>query len=392
MSVAVSSVDETRTTPSGPQLYRNFEVRAAGVVIAYDGAHDRAQAWVAVGSRNAKGIASVDLGGPAKAEHFRVLLLLLLVFPPEPQLATFPDADRRSTFTLTWQTPASWRSVVYRAGEHELISMAPQRGIPTSWQADDPPAERSAAARAVAPLLRDAFEPISELLPAGTSSYTDTLGGDLRTLTIYTVIGHFPALVPGPWPTTANGLVAVGVPQIPEPSAPVVVQAAWTTIPTPGVEILVAEPPATAATVGAYELYRTLESNATRAHDWRLMRPSGRFEVTPSSYVDRPTGPPRVMNLLDDDALLPWMGYLYRVIARGLLAGRATPSTPSAVVRVVTLDPNPPAPPTDVAAIGSSAGTDLTVTWRATVPDRPAGRFWFEVPDSVDLDKIIEAA
>jgi hypothetical protein len=150
MSVAVSSVDETRKTPSGPQLYRNFEVRAAGVVIAYDGAHDRAQAWVAVGSGNAKGIASVDLGGPAKAEHFRVLLLLP-VFPPEPQLATSPDADRRSTtFTLTWQTPASRRSVVYRAGQHELIAMAARRGIPTSWQADDPPAERSAAARAVA--------------------------------------------------------------------------------------------------------------------------------------------------------------------------------------------------------------------------------------------------
>jgi hypothetical protein len=115
-------------TPSGPQLYRNFEVRAAGVVIAYDGAHDRAQAWVAVGSRNAKGIASVDLGGPAKAEHFRVLLLP--VFPPEPQLATFPDADRRSTFTLTWQTPASRRSVVYWAGEHELIAMAAPAGHP----------------------------------------------------------------------------------------------------------------------------------------------------------------------------------------------------------------------------------------------------------------------
>jgi hypothetical protein len=149
---------------------------------------------VAVGSRNAKGIASVDLGGPAKAEHFRVLLPLPLVFPPEPQLATFPDADRRSTFTLAWQTPASRRrSVVYRAGEHELIAMATQRGIPTSWHADDPPAERSAAAvRAVAPLLRDTFEPISELLPAGTWAYTDTLGGDLRTLTIYTVIGHTP--------------------------------------------------------------------------------------------------------------------------------------------------------------------------------------------------------
>lgn len=81
------------------------------------------------------------------------------------------------------------------------------------------------------------------------------------------------------------------------------------------------------------------------------------------------------MNLLDDDALLPWVGYLYRVIARALTAGRATRSTPSAVVRVVTLDPNPPAPPADVAATGSSAGTDLTVTWRATAPDDPASPF-----------------
>jgi hypothetical protein len=66
-------------------------------------------------------------------------------------------------------------------------------------------------------------------------------------------------------------------------------------------------------------------------------------------------------------------------IFQAVPAGRATRSTPSAVVRVVTLDPNPPAPPADVAATGSSAGTDLTVTWRATAPDGPAGRFWFEV-------------
>jgi hypothetical protein len=68
-------------------------------------------------------------------------------------------------------------------------------------------------------------------------------------------------------------------------------------------------------------------------------------------------------------------------IFQAVPAGRATRSTPSAVVRVVTLDPNPPAPPADVAATGSSAGTDLTVTWRATAPDGPAGRFWFEVLD-----------
>jgi hypothetical protein len=381
MSVAVSSVDETRTTPSGPQAYRTFEVRTTGIVVAYDGSRDRAQAWVAVGARNAKGIASVDLGGPAKAEHFRVLPPPPPVFPPEPQLATFPDADRRSTFTLTWPAPTGRRSVVYRAGEHELVTMAAQRGIPNSWQPEDPPAERSAAVRAVAPLLRDAFAPVSELLPAGTSAHTDTLGGDLRTLSIYTVVAYSPALVPGPWPTTADGFVAVAVPQIPEPPTPVVVRAAWTASPTPGVEILVAEPPATAATVGAYELYRVLDANATRAQDWRQMRPSGRFEVTPTSYVDRPTGPPRVMHLLDDDNLLPWMGYLYRVIARGLPGGRATRSRPSGVVRIVALDPAPPAPPSDVAATGSSAGTDLTVTWKAIAPDSPAGRFRFEVLD-----------
>ena len=378
MSVVVSSVDEIRTTPSGPQAYRIFEVQAAGVVVAYD-SRDRAQVWAAVGARNARGIASVDLGGPARAEDFRILPPPPPVFPPEPQLATFPDADRRSTFTLTWPASAGRRSVVYRVGEHELVAMAGQRGIPTAWQAGDPPAQRSAAVRAVAPLLRDAFATVSELLPSGTSAFTDTFGGDLRTLTIYTVVGHSPALVPGPWPTTADGFVAVSVPQIPEPTAPVVLRAAWMAAPTPGVELLVAEPPETAAPVGAYEIYRVLEANETRAQDWRQMRPSGRFEVMPTSYVDRPTGPPRVMHLLDDDDLLPWIGYLYRVVARGLPGGRATRSSPSAVVRIVALDANPPTPPTDIFATGSSTGTDLTVTWMATAPDSPAGQFRFEV-------------
>lgn len=380
MSMEVSSVDETRTTPNGTQAYRTFEVRVAGVVIAYDN-KDRAKAWVAVGARNSRGIASVDLGGPAKAEHFRVIPPPPPIFPPEPQMTAFPDADRSASFKLTWTGVPRRRSVVYRAGEHELVTMAIQRGIPTSWHADDSPAERSAAVRAVAPLLRDAFAAVSELLPDGTSAYTDTLGGDLRSLTIYTVVGHSPAMVPGPWPTSADGFIAIAVPQIPEPSTPVVVRAAWTSTPSPGIELLVAEPPDTAGVVGAYELYRVLEKNATRAQDWRRMRPSGRFEVTPSSYMDRPNGPPRVMHLLDDDDLLPWVAYLYRVIARGPPGGRSTRSRPSAAVRIVSLDPNPPGPPAEVVSTGSSAGTDLTVTWKATAPDGPAGRFRFEVID-----------
>ena len=152
-----------------------------------------------------------------------------------------------------------------------------------------------------------------------------------------------------------------------------------TATPTPGAELWVAEPPNTAAAVGAYELYRVLETNTARAEDWRQMRPSGRFEVTSTSYVDRPTGPPRVMHLLDEDNLLPWVGYLYRVVARGLPGGLATRSRPSAVVRIVTLDPNPPVAPADIVATGPSTGTDLTVSWRATAPDGPAGQFRFEV-------------
>lgn len=111
------------------------------------------------------------------------------------------------------------------------------------------------------------------------------------------------------------------------------------------------------------------------------MRPCGRFEVTATSFVDRPTGPPRVMSLLDDDNLLPWVAYLYRVVSQGLPGGLATRSRPSAMVRVVALDPDPPTPPADVTATGPSAGTDLTVTWTATAPDGPAGRFRFEVMD-----------
>jgi hypothetical protein len=378
MAMTVSFTDETRQTPGGPQHYRTYEVRAAGVVVAYDAA-DHAQAWAAVGARNAKGIDSAALGGPAKADHFRVVPPPPPVFPPEPRLATFPDADQRSTFTLTWPAPGGQRSVVYRAGEHELVELATQRGIPTAWEAGGSAAERSAAVRAVAPLLRDAFAALTELLPAGTSAHTDVLGGGLRTLSIYTVVGHSPALVPGPWPATADGFLAVAVPQVPEPPVPVVVRAAWTA--APGVELQVAEPSPTAAAVGAFEVFRVLERDADRARDWRRMRPSGRFEVTPTSFVDRPGGGGRAMALLDGDNLLPWVAYLYRVVARGLPGGLATRSLPSAVARVVTLDPNPPAPPTDVAAAGPAAGTELTVTWTATAPDGPAGTFRFELLD-----------
>ena len=377
MEIAVRFDDVTRDTPSGPQQYRTYEVIASGVVVSYD-AGDRAQAWAAVGAINGKGIGSPELGGPAKAEDFLVVPPPPPVFPPEPLLATFPDADGRSSVTLSWPAPAGRRTVVYRAGEHDLVTMAGQRGIATTWSPDDPPALRSAAIRAVAPLLRDAFAPVSELLPAGTAAYTDGLDGGLRSLVLYTTVGHSPALVPGPWPTNADGFVAVAVPKIPAPTPPVLVSAAWTAA---GVELSVAEPPDPSA-VGAFEVYRVLDTAAERAGDPRLMRPCGRTEVTPDSFVEGPSGPPRVMTLHDDDALLPWVAYLYRVLARASATGSATRSRPSAVARVVTLSPAAPQPPVVEEAVGAAAGTDLLVVWTATAPDGPAGRFRFEVRDA----------
>jgi hypothetical protein len=379
MAVRIAFTDGTRSTPNGPRPYREYTVRLSGVVVPFD-ANDRAVAWAAVGTTNAKGIASADLGGPARAEDFLIAPPDPPVFPPEPRLAAYPDANRRSSVTLTWAAPAGRRSVVYRASERELVAMAQQRGLATTWREDDPSAQRSAAVRAVAPQLRDAFAPVSDVLAPGTATYTDELDGSLRTLSIYTIVGHSPALVPGPWPPTADGFVAVAVPKIPEPPVAVIVRGAPSTGALTGVELLIAEP-ASGVAVTAYEVLRTLESSVERAQDWRMMRPCGRFAVTAGSYVQRPGAGSPVMALLDEDAVLPWVAYLYRVVARGDAGGVHTRSRPSAVVRVVTLDALPPAPPAIVSADGSSAGTELSVSWTATAPDTPAGRWRFEVID-----------
>ncbi len=375
ITVLISAVDELRPSPTGTQQHRVITVAATGVVVSYDAA-DRAQAWVAVRARNAKGIPSARLGGPAKAEDFRIAPPPPPQFPPEPLVATFPDADGRSSFTLQLGGPQ--RAVVYRAGERELAAMAAQRGLASGYDPEDPPAQRSGALRAVAPQLRDAFQPVSELLGGDVPAFTDELGGGLQTLTFYTVVRHSPALVPGPWPPAPDGFVAVAVPKIPTPAVPLVVRAAWTATPSPGVELLVGEPVPGTAAVSAFEVYRTLEATAERAADWRRMRPSGRFPVTGGGFEDRGL-PPRVLRILDDDAVLPWAAYLSRVVGRGPEGGLATRSEPSAVARVVTASADPPAPPPEVSAAPIAGG--LTVRWKAAAPSGPAGRFRFEVID-----------
>ena len=348
-------------------------------MVPYD-VNDRARAWVAVGSRNAKAIASPELGGPALAEDFRILPPPPPVFPPEPLLATYPDADRLSTFTLSWAASAQQRTTVYRAGERDLVAMAQLRGIAVSWVDSDPPALRSAAVRAIAPSLRDAFKPVSGVLEPGVSSYTDTLPGALTTLSVYTTVGQSPALVPGSWPASASGFVAVSVPKIPVPSPPVVMSAIHSIDGGGGVDLLIAEPTRGSADVGSYEVYRVFEEHVTRVGDVRTMRPSGRFAVTPASFLDRPAGPPLVADIRDADSLTAWRAYLYRVVARGAVPGRETRSAPSAPVRVIVADVDPPAPPQIDSA--TLVGPDLSLVWHATAPATPAGRWRFTVLDT----------
>ena len=375
MTVLVSAVDEQRSGPTGDVPYRVYTIVVSGVVIPFD-ANDRAQAWVAVRVRNAKDIPSSTLGGPAKAEDFRIAPPPPPQFPPEPLLATYPDADNRSS--ITFALPGPRRAVVYRAGEHDLAAMAAQRGLAVDHDPNAEPIERSAVLRAVAPLLRDAFQPVTELLPASTPSFTDDLAGSLQTLMFYTTVSHSPALVPGSWPSAPDGFVAVAVPKIPKPAKPLIVRAIWTAGPPDGVELLIAEPGPGSAPISAFEVYRTLEATSERANDWRTMRPCGRFEVTDASFEDRGV-PPRVLTIIDNDAVLPWTAYLYRVVARAVGQGAATRSEPSAVVRVVTHNALLPDPPFEVAATLTAEG--FTVTWRAAAPTTPAGRFRFEIID-----------
>jgi len=377
MAVTIAHGDETRPDAGGgpDQHYRIFSLTFMGLVVTRD-TTDRAEVWVAVGSRNNKGIVSTELGGPGRGEHYLTVPPPPPVFPPEPLLATYPDADNRSSFTLTWPADSTRRHVVYRAGEKELVAMAGQRGIPTTWAEDDAPAVRSAAVRAVAPQLRDAFLAVSELLPAGAGAFTDELGGSLNTLTIYTVLAHSPSLIPAGWPGTSDAFVAVAVPHIPEPSMPVIVRAAWNDA-LGAIELQIAEPSPAGGPVAAFEIYRAIDP--MRARDWRFMRPVGRLDLTVASFVSRPDGPPRVAIVVDALAKA-WTTYFYRVVARAPGIGEAalgTRSEPSALACAVSLSTVPPTPPTGLTA--TRAAANLIVGWTAEAPPTQVAPFRFEV-------------
>lgn len=423
MTVSVGFSDRTTTDSTGATLeYRDYEVTFTGLELGRD-AIDRAQVWVAVGAQDSGGLQSDEVGGPARAEHVLEIPPPTPTLPEEPVRSTYGDAEGKSSFTLRWEGAADVRYVVYRANEREILALLEDRDVDTSaYDPEASPAVRAGALRSLAVQARDAFQPRSGLvpapptapapvtgeprvlppqdwgpLPAGPREFTDELPGELRTYTVYTLLGRSRAGVPSDWPTDPTAFGVVEVPHMPEPARPAVVRGSWRS-PDPGappipesgarVELLIAEPPAppASAMVAGFEVFRARDRE--RAEDYRRMRPL--HALTAPVYEPLPmlAGTPfegsRAATYIDP-TVEPWTTYYYRVVARAPgLDGAPTGmrSQASAVVAVSTLSGLDPAAPTILGA--TRAVDSVIVQFEAEAPETPVGDFVFDVVRSSD--------
>lgn len=407
MAVAVSFSDTTRTDPAGNVFsYRDFTLTFTGLQLERD-AIDRARAWIGVQAEDADGLTS-SIAGPGLADHVLDASPPLVTFPGPPDQATFADAERMSSYTLRWTGLPDVRYIVYKCGERELVDHLQDRSVSTNaYNESDPPNLRAEALKSLAVQARDAFVPRSTLLPdppraadgfhldpqdwpalaGGPRQYTDALPGQLRTLTVYTVLSKSKGGVPSAWPSSSGAFVVVEVPHAPEPAPPICARATWepplvSPPPAPAigstrVELLIAEPqaPPQSATVTAYEVYRTMDP--VKAQDYRLMRPLHTLASPAYQAVGGVAVP--VARYVDPTAL-PYKTYYYRIIARAPGVPSGAPgmrSQSSSVIQVETLSADPPSPPTALAT--TRVASVVTVEFEANAPELTSGDFVFDV-------------
>jgi hypothetical protein len=416
MTVVVAFTNSSRTDPAGNVFnYRDFTLTFTGVQLPRD-AIDRARAWVGVQAEDASGLRS-SVAGPGLGEHILESPPPVVAFPGPPEQATFADAERMSSYTLRWTGVPDVRYLVYRCGERELVKHLQDRGVSTSaYNETDTSNLRAAALKALAVQARDAFVPRSPLLPdpprdaqgvhtdpqtwpalaGGPRRYTDALAGQLRTLTVYTVLGKSKAGVLSGWPTTGGAFVVVEVPHAPEPAPPVCARATWQPPivpppPAPGVgtarvELLIAEPAPESADVISYEVYRTMDP--AKAQDYRLMRPLHRLDSPTYQSV---TGVAVPVADYVDPTILPYKTYYYRVVARaaGATGARGMRSGASNVIQVETLSGDAPSPPTAITT--TRVGSVVTVGFQADAPELTSGDFVFDVIKQTSEGPIIVA-
>lgn len=248
------------------------------------------EAYVALRTRHAAEGECPTMGQAARVAYIPSIPPTEAVFPPDPLLATWADADGRSTAVLAWTqsaqpTPPDWAQVLW-AGEAELIAACGPTALTLSDSTQD--AIRTAAlatlANATATLgqhaqaLKDlavlcpnVFSIDQERVPlaAGPVRLVVALPGALTTLRVYVVRPYSASgLTPG-WPTQRDSFVVVRVPQAGFPVRPVVVQSERV---LGVVRLRVSKPPLRTAKVGRYELYRTQDSAVAASGEFRRMR------------------------------------------------------------------------------------------------------------------------
>lgn len=399
LAVSVSFVDaDIPDGMTGTAPRRIYTVDFTGPFEITRDAFLRGRLYVGVTSQKlAYGVYADEVAGPALAEHIDAAIPVAPGLPPEPQLASYADADGYSTFKLTWSGAANTRYKVMRAAERELITAVPATDARVvAWKAATSPAERAAQLRLLAPDARTVFAPVSDDLPAvpvssptgvgklpvpppipaSSSSYVDRLPGRADTLFVYTLLGRSASGEPSAWPTTANGFAAVRVPVASPPTQPVIVRAAWQPPldPPPALAIegearaeLQVLKPADGAPPVAYEIYRA--GTQADAVDERRMR---RIHVATPSWQDNGDGPD-VARLIDP-TVKPWTTYWYTVVARA--DGGSTPGVRSPASRPVAVETAAPAAPTaTVPTVTTTTATQVMLDSTVSFPTAQLDRF-----------------
>lgn len=365
-----------------------FTVTMQGIAMLPDTA-GRCRVYVATSAVDA--VPSSAVGGPALAE-----LVLesppdvpVLQVNPDPLLATYPDAQDRSTRSFTVPAVAGARYTLLRASEYDVVAAAARVGVSTAAYSEaTTPADRAAALKALAPSTRDAFAPgpVADAGPGGAVELTDRLPGGLRTLTIYTVATRAENGAASPWPTVSGAFAVVAVPQIPAPSTPFVVRGEWLPavpgdpdpeVAVPHIELSIAAPGPGTGPVARYEVYRA--GDLALAEDVRRMTPLHTLDVTSGSWAtETVTGVPTQIVRWRDAAIDTWTAYAYRVIARapaapgavGPVGTRSAASQPTAVESLAATAPEATGL---VATLTPAPDPSVSVTFDALLPGAAHG-------------------
>jgi hypothetical protein len=282
IAAPVDVVDSGRT-------YRLYDLSIDPVQLA-PGPGGLQEAFVSLRTRHATEGECPTMGQAARVAYMPSIPPSEAVFAPDPLLATWADADGRSTAILSWTqsaqpAPPDWAQVLW-AGEAELIaacdptaltlgdatqSATRTAALATLANSTATLGQRAQALKDLAMLCPNVFSIDQERVPlvAGPVRLVVALPGALTTLRVYVVRPYSASGVTPSWPTDRNSFVVVRVPQAGFPVRPVVVQSERV---SGTVRLRVSKPPLRTAKVGRYELYRTQDVAAAASGDFRRMR------------------------------------------------------------------------------------------------------------------------